>query len=379
MFERLETSLGINFIPDGMLLSPKVRPYFLPITTLMYDWMHVYVASGIFQIQLSRLLHILRREVPHYAFHNELQQWNWPAKHRGVSGIDTFKKKKRGEEGKIPKVTCSASEALCLFPVLRHFLKHKMVGDPAARLAIQCFCLLCDVLSLLMRTSGRSKVDPKELHNAIAEHLKVYQSVAIDDWVPKCHWVLHLPEQLQRHKCLLTCFVTERKHKEVKRTANELDNTFAGFERKILLDTVHAHVVALKGELNVPVIRPRLENPQLAPPELARAVQEAAACDEEVTCSDTVVCPPLQKYSRGDVVLSKDSNGVPSVSKVVGHVCIVDVCMSICQKWKPRGNDVFEIKDANSEFILIHIVNLEDFISYRFVKVRTMASLAQRF
>ena len=128
-----------------------------------------------------------------------------------------------------------------------------------------------------MQTSGRSKVDPKDLHDAIDEHLKVYQSVAIDDWVPKCHWVLHLPEQLQRHECLLTCFVTERKHKEVKRTANELDNTFAGFERKILLDTVHAHVVALKGELNVPVNRPRLVKPQLAPPELACSVQEAAA------------------------------------------------------------------------------------------------------
>ena len=87
------------------------------------------------------------------------------------------------------------------------------------------------------------------------KHFKVYQSVGIEDWVPMCHWALHLPEQLQKHDCLLTCFVKERKHKEVKRTANELDNTFAGFERKILLDTVHAHVVALKGELNVPVNR----------------------------------------------------------------------------------------------------------------------------
>ena len=99
---------------------------------------------------------------------------------------------------------------------------------------------------------------------------------------------------------------TERKHKEVKRTANELDNTFAGFERKILLDTVHAHVVALKGELNVPVNRPRLVKPQLAPPELACVVQEAAACDEEVTCSDTMICPPLQRFSRCDVVLSNE-------------------------------------------------------------------------
>ena len=117
----------------------------------------------------------------------------------------------------------------------------------------------------------------------------------------------------------------------MKRTANELDNTFAGFERKILLDTVHAHVVALKGELNVPVNRPRLVKPQLAPPELACSVQEAAGCDEEVTCSDTVICPPLQRFSRGDVVLSKDSTGVLSVSKVVGHVCIDDECMTICQ------------------------------------------------
>ena len=54
-----------------------------------------------------------------------------------------------------------------------------------------------------------------------------------------------------------------------------------------MLDTVHAHVVALKGELNVPVNRPRLVKPQLAPPELACSVQEAAACDEEVTCSDS--------------------------------------------------------------------------------------------
>ena len=52
------------------------------------------------------------------------------------------------------------------------------------------------------------------------------------------------------------------------------------------------------------------------------------------------------------------------------HVCIVNECMTICQKWKSLDNDVFEIIDANPE--LIFADEILDACAYKCIVVITL-------
>lgn len=60
-------------------------------------------------------------------------------------------------------------------------------------------------------------------------------------FLPEAHFSLHLPKQLDRHHCLLSCFVHERRHKEVKRWANELQTGSLGAEKSILREVCLTH------------------------------------------------------------------------------------------------------------------------------------------
>ena len=41
---------------------------------------------------------------------------------------------------------------------------------------------------------------------------------------PKFHWHYHLPDGIARHKCCLSCFAGERKHRVVKTLAAQVAN-----------------------------------------------------------------------------------------------------------------------------------------------------------
>ena len=54
-FDQLEQSLGINHNPDGVLFQKS-----LPLaSTLMFDWLHIYLVSGLVQIELGLLILML--------------------------------------------------------------------------------------------------------------------------------------------------------------------------------------------------------------------------------------------------------------------------------------------------------------------------------
>ena len=61
-------------------------------------------------------------------------------------------------------------------------------------------------------------ISSHRLQRTIHDHLDAAYEVYGRDYArPKAHFVLHLPEQLERHGCLLSTLVNERRHRVVKR------------------------------------------------------------------------------------------------------------------------------------------------------------------
>ena len=75
----------------------------------------------------------------------------------------------------------------------------------------------------------------------------------------KYHYILHMPLQLDRK---ITCWVHERKHKTVKKFANNTGNTSSDWDKGILCDVTCAHMATLQDvHSSEPTDEPKLVEP----------------------------------------------------------------------------------------------------------------------
>ena len=136
-------------------------------------------------------------------------------------------------------------------------------------------------------------IDASSLYRATLEHLRKHRSVyGTTEWLPKFHYALHLPQQIDRYRVLLDCFVVERSHLLPKLIAEAIYNP-ATFERSAI-----ARVV------------------------LAR-MQDLATFDERsgLMGADVAMCPELSRALGADAVVSTTGrfDGI--------HICRGDVLL----------------------------------------------------
>ena len=51
----MQQCLGLNYVPSGLLFWDRVWGSMPPVDVLMYDWMHIYLVHGCFQLEVSLL------------------------------------------------------------------------------------------------------------------------------------------------------------------------------------------------------------------------------------------------------------------------------------------------------------------------------------
>ena len=166
-FEDLEKALGLTFSAEGALYDENFMnsiPGAVSMTS--YDWMHVYLVSGLWNSEVSLLLDVLNKEhgMGAPALANFLKTVTWPKKvsSKGTTGIKAVEKHKEGH------LSCSASEGLSLYPSVRCFLQTKVPQSPAgstASKAVRSYYCLAAVLDLLVktRTGAVLPVEPWQL------------------------------------------------------------------------------------------------------------------------------------------------------------------------------------------------------------------------
>ena len=247
-FEKLQRDMGFNHVEAGLLQDVALRQYFLPIDCVAYDWMHIYLVNGLYHHEATLLVSMLQKHcsgAKQKDLNDYFASFTWPKKLEAASATarDTFKKKA------MESVKSSASEALSMFPVLRSFCSELPTKNAMILPALKSFYALCTVLELL-KVVNECNVTSDSLRNAIQAHLNLFQECYGPDLLPKGHLSLHLPLQITCHKRLLSCFVHERRHKEVKRYANMLTNHTIS-DQTILQEVQLSHFVHLEEDLHL--------------------------------------------------------------------------------------------------------------------------------
>ena len=112
--------------------------------------------------------------------------------------------------------------------------------------AKRSYLALARVLDLLKWENCRSAA--ASLRTAVGLHLKArLAAYGESNFQPKCHFSIHMSFLLERHR-LLSCFVHERKHKDLKRFASDSHNANLtnSYEKGLLKQVVLAQLNSLK-------------------------------------------------------------------------------------------------------------------------------------
>ena len=150
--------------------------------------------------------------------HEYLQCFQWPKAY--ASGRDVFSGsvQERGRPTDMPPVG-SASEMLSVGPVVRKWLvdviqPQKICPDHVTSL------LLCIAVMDMLLQANTGCISPTMLAGAIAKHYAAHVvAYGYKLFVPKHHFMMHIPRQLALFAFLIACFVHERRHKIAKRWA----------------------------------------------------------------------------------------------------------------------------------------------------------------
>ena len=166
--EDAETEVGWNFVPDSILWNPRWSVIASPSKSVLYDFMHIYFVSGIFNLQGGHMMqHMKRHAITAKMMDAFVKLWTWPKAAAQSAGKDVFEPKRFASSWKEWTLKCTASEGLSIGPLLDVYCFNLQVNvDPDLRKHATCFNLLWIVVKLLItstRPPGRCDVRRDEL------------------------------------------------------------------------------------------------------------------------------------------------------------------------------------------------------------------------
>ena len=239
-FKALQLAYGVTYNPLGVLWRLSLRRFIRPASTMTYDAMHCLLSNGIVGHETSALLSEMQEigitwnDLRSFA----ISRWRICKAHGRAAKMEACFSKARetafvaGKEFK-----AGASEMWLVFPILLHFLYQ--VAQPLRQLPnqIASYAALGVILGLYQK--GKCGVDvADELASAIKAHSTLFEAAySYLEFMPKHHWLAHVPQQMRRHHVILDAFVGERRHNIVKTCAADIKHTH-GFEKSVLCKVI---------------------------------------------------------------------------------------------------------------------------------------------
>lgn len=336
-FETLEQSLGINYIPEGMLFDREVQ--LKPVSHTMFDWLHIYLVHGVFQVHVNLLLANLGSIGQHHgsvvAF---LKSFTAPKEQASnfKGAVATFEKAKTKDSWKP-----AASEVLCIYPLLRLFVMASPLVD---RYKIP-FLVLLSILDMLSAHNRGQAIDATALLHLIRRHVALFKDTyGSENITPKFHYSIHLPGLLQRHGLLISCWCHERKHKSLKMFANNISNAGAWYEGSILRETTHSCLNAIA---NFQPKSIRLLSHRGLSRSLQQSIAQAFGTAEGIMCSKSCTIFGMDVHQSDCCVALFEQQ--PRVGQVHLHVEVPGLgCWSVINWWNSVGKNLFKPTDTTS-------------------------------
>lgn len=216
--EQMETELGFNYEPDGLLANPVARSV-LPPSRNLNDGMHCYFSNGVASWEVARYTQALnsigvnKKDIQTIC--GEIS-WCRPAsfQHRSPAHIRQLFNEKRFTPDNYKGM---ASDVIQIMPLLE-FVAETVVPPDKIRAETASFLALCDACRELARVKNNTSApDAAVLQQLQVEHQRLFViAYGKDACKPKHHLRFHLPTQINRHGFYVDCFPMEEKHKFFK-------------------------------------------------------------------------------------------------------------------------------------------------------------------
>ena len=317
-FKTLQQHLGWSFNPHSILYHDDLE--FKPMSSLMFDWMHVWLIDGVFYRELRALMELYNEHHPglvtHKDIHDYLQAWKWPKQVASAKSVC--------ETGSFQG---TASETLSCAQVLCKFFRDCAPHTAKTRAGLESFFLCCkcmDILSNAQRKASTPEQLASATHEFLDAHLRAYGS---EYWAWKHHAALHLPLMWRKHGGLPNCFSLERKHKSTKRAMKDRLNT-KSYEKCLIQDLTLQHIRNCSRNLLVS----SLGDPHPPTKAVDEALREVLPSATSLDVSNRYTADNGGRIYRGDVVCIR-SDSADGSECVVGQIWFhlrVDDCIKSC-------------------------------------------------
>ena len=232
-FGDLCTRFGFNHSDFNLAMKPYAQ---FP-TSIMFDWMHLYMVSGLLPQEFGKCMRELRRNGAPTGYPEVrafLSKWTWPRSVQiNLRRIFHGKANKHNLEAEY--FSCSASELLTIAPALNLFFATIVAAQEYCTACVASLCACLDAVELLT-TIKNATVLPAVLRDAVTRHVLLRRAAYgpdIDHNAMKLHMTQHLPGMLEYVGALYSCWVQERHHRLLTKYAGPRMKT-TSYERGVM-------------------------------------------------------------------------------------------------------------------------------------------------
>lgn len=233
-FGEMETALGFNYEPHGLLLDRGLRGIYHPASHHIRDWMHTICQDGVANTHMAHCLIVLRDmcDISPERVQDFANLCHYPSK-LGKLDKHAFSSKRLRKN----TIVSFASTMLSMVMVFQMFLDKFVVSILPEHVA--AFYLLSRIIGILRLGPEDSMEHCDTLRHLMSAHLESFIKLYGEDLKPKMHHLFHVLDGMIWVGRLLACFVTERKHRDVKRSALCV---YRHLEHTVLVDLVNKSV-----------------------------------------------------------------------------------------------------------------------------------------
>ena len=212
-------------------------------------------------------------------------------------------------------------------PVIRKWFEDVITPTELCPAHVESVLRALDVLDLLSQVHT-GNVTPAMLADALAIHYAAHvEAYGYTLFVPKHHYMLHIPAQLAKFKTMVLCYVHERKHKIVKRFAVPLCPK-KGANVSLLEECTVAHLHAIQE----PLLKPCLLEQVKANPDVVAALQQKGFASAETAQTGRTARVNGRSIRKGDVALFSDG-GDTFVGEVYWFAKVGSEVVVGCSTW----------------------------------------------
>ena len=276
-FEQWQKASGWTFSSAAIFSAARLRPYIKPAMMFMHDWMHGCLSNGTLGIAAWLLFMALQAAGMDILsiMAQYMNVWVLPAALAGIKLADLFSEKRLKSCREANKLKGTASELLCLNPILAFYVRTCVASQEALQQEVAAFLNMSHMVDLLQSASqGHAGVSPAQLREAADQCISSMFAAGWEKHITrKMHWLLHFGDHYEKHKKLPGTFCMERKHKAISRYATSIMNV-RSYERS-LYEEVVAHELFLLQEVQHFDMGMSLLNPRPASRKLLNVVKEA--------------------------------------------------------------------------------------------------------